>query len=394
MPDDISEEQRGTAQRLASRYLKEMAQNQSQIGAKDFTATIKSLAIAVDVVVATVATQVEADAADDTLQGLVTIEEGDKVTVESVPLYAACLRGRAVLANGWPVLRPPVLQATRRFLLRPSPILVQLQQAGEQGAIDSLHREACDGLVALLRQSTDADAAGNDHVIAFLSSLSASSSTVSDDKQPLVAENVVKALVAVACDLPGRDGASVKHCISLLYQKLFFPPSPLDAIILGQLGIMATRASDSAFSPVADVLVQVIRRTYGSQLGGNERVSQSKGASIAAPGDELSDDPAKYRFILQEDAVASTLNALGRDLVGPAQRYYLLQRLFEVFRALAMDARLARETAGNEAWVGALIPAMGLLARGTPIKRDRSAVVVFRDFWFHAVVAGLVGQRR
>lgn len=365
-------------QELASRFVTELAQTQSKISEEDYSDTIKSLAIAVDLVVATVATQAEADATEDTLQGLMVVEEGDVVTVESVPLYAACLRGRAALANRWSVLHGAVLQATRRFLVQPSPILVQLHRRGAEGAVATLHKECCDGLVALLQAR---EGAPPPDVVAFLSSLSASSSVLSDGNEPLVVENVSKALVAVACDLQGTDGASVKHCVTLLYQKLFFPPSRLDVIILHQLGTLAAGACEAAFPPVADVLEQVTRRAFASRL------------ETGAAADEGSEDPAKYRYILEGDTVASTLHDLGRALASKeAQRFYMLQRLFEVFRALAIAGGLARDVTGHEAWIGVLLPAMGQLAKGTVIENGRANVVVFRDFWFRAVVAGLVGQ--
>ncbi|XP_060554504.1 phosphatidylinositol 4-kinase alpha-like isoform X3 [Ruditapes philippinarum] len=191
----------------------------------------------------------------------------------------------------------------------------------------------------------------------------------------LISTNTILTLGHVAVSL--RDTPkTVESVLQIFQQRFCSPPSPLDVLIVDQLGSMIMAGCTCIYQEVMAMFTQ-ISIISSSPYTNSEKDEKVKG----------------YRQV--SSAVINAFANIAANITGDDNQQDFLIRILELFVNLGLEAKRVSEkhsgliqassSAGN---LGVLIPVIAMLMRRMPtiIDAKQRLQKLFRDFWQYCVV--------
>ncbi|XP_020624721.1 phosphatidylinositol 4-kinase alpha-like [Orbicella faveolata] len=322
-----------------------------------------------------------------------------------------CLEGLATLAEKIPSLTRPVLNSLKDFLLQPAPLLVKLSEIAEKptaanivmtvssetsvscltvGQSSGWKKDAEDSpyhkvrrvaLDSICRALKSGQAIDENCVQAFLASVANRLyiSESSDGNSTLISTSAILTLGYVAFMLHSVP-KTTESVLAILQQRFCHPPSPLDPLIVEQLGYLILNGSEQCYQQVMGMFM---------------KITVDAGSMAYSPEPSINDKTEGYRHCGL--AVINAYSNVAANLQGEVQLQDYLVRLLELFVQLGLESKRVSEkapaafkassSAGN---LGVLIPVISIVMQRLPVISDPKPRLhkLFRDFWLYCVVMG------
>ncbi|ESO97694.1 hypothetical protein LOTGIDRAFT_103639 [Lottia gigantea] len=339
-----------------------------------------------------------------------------KLLLSHAPLLLVSLEALGKLAVKFPPLASTMVASLRDFLVSPSPILSKLNKYassenkggikititdvshnkptksnGDNGkkhpnklltALENLRDNAIHNICRALKAGLIEDPVC---VQAFLAAISNRlyQAEMSDRESNLISTNTILTLGHLAVALKDTP-KTVESILQIFQQRFCAPPSPLDVLIVDQMGcmIMAGCVSSGIYSAVMSMFTQISVESSAPYSSG-EKDEKLRG----------------YRQV--SHSVINAFANISANIQGETEQLDLLGRLLELFVQMGLEGKRASEkisttakassSAGN---LGVLIPVIAILTRRLqPIREpNRRLHKLFRDFWQYCVVMGFATE--
>lgn len=235
--------------------------------------TVEANASCVDLLVWAAMEEVTAESVLNRLADKIHSKDSNHLIMAHLPLLLVCLKALGQLAGKFTHLAPNVIVCLRDFLISPSPILLRLyHQSNASGvstpraipagshsedpvvasarvAFEKLREASIDNLCLALKAGMLVDPKCVEAFLGTVSNRLFLASENSDNESPLIAHNTVITLghVAVTLKETARTADSILQFFRVRFCK---PPSPLDVLIVDQLGCMVTFIFNHFFVPI------------------------------------------------------------------------------------------------------------------------------------------------
>lgn len=300
----------------------------------------------------------------------------------------AILNGFGDLAETDPSLADSCLSELKDFLLKPSPVLSKLYQmqsngSGNANSLENIRQVAIKNLTRCLRISLK-----NDHncVKALIATMSNRlyQAEKSDTEISLISVNIILTLGHIATAL--SDVSKTMDSILQFFQQRFCqPPSPIDSLIVEQLGkmLLVPRRDHVIFDEIMKMLTTIT-------------LESSSAYSMRTKSDHSNQG---YRHVSL--AVINTLTMVAANLDEKPDQEDFLIKILELFVQLGLEGKRASEKASvpmrassSAGSLGILLPVIANVVRKMPNITDPKPRLhkLFRDFWLYCVVMGFTSD--
>lgn len=321
--------------------------------------TVQANASCVDLLVWAAMEEVTAESVLNRLADKIHSKDNNHLIMAHLPLLLVCLKALGQLAVKFTHLASNVIACLRDFLVSPSPILLRLHHQSQnhqnpnledplalsaRAAFERLREASIDNLCLALKAGMQVDP---NCVQAFLASVSNRlfMAENSDNESALIANNTVITLGHVAVTL--KETSRTAESILQFFQVRFcHPPSPLDVLIVDQLGCMVLAKSevhicDEIMRMFTSITVEDCSTVYSSsaQAQGQPQSQNSGG------GDMPDKTKNQYRHVSQ--AVLNALANVANGIQGDNETNELLVRLLELFVQLGLEGKRASERSAS-----------------------------------------------
>lgn len=307
--------------------------------------TVQANASCVDLLVWAAMEEVTAESVLNRLADKIHSKDNNHLIMAHLPLLLVCLKALGQLAVKFTHLASNVIACLRDFLVSPSPILLRLHHQSQnpkpedplaisaRAAFERLREASIDNLCLALKAGMQVDP---NCVQAFLATVSNRlfMAENSDNESALIANNTVITLGHVAVTL--KETARTAESILQFFQVRFcHPPSPLDVLIVDQLGCMVLAKSevhicDEIMRMFTSITVEDCSTIYSSSAQGGEITDKTKN---------------QYRHVSQ--AVLNALANVANCIQGENETNELLVRLLELFVQLGLEGKRASERSAS-----------------------------------------------
>lgn len=323
-----------------------------------------------------------------------------KLSSNQLPIVN-CLDGFGNLADTDPSIADLCLAAIKDFLLKPSPILLKLHRlcnsekgpnpSGGDGknlrslanSLDTLRQVAIRNLTRCLRA---ASIKGPHCVKALIASMSNRlyQAEKSETEISLISVNIVLALGHIAVALSDVN-KTMESILQFFQQRFCQPPSPVDSIIVEQLGkmILVPQRDHVIFEEIMRMLTTIT-------------LESSSAYSLRTKS-----DPSNQGYRHVSLAVINILTMVAANLTDRADQEEFLIRILELFVQLGLEGKRASEIASvpmrassSAGSLGILLPVIANVVRRMPSITDPKPRLhkLFRDFWLYCVVMGFTSD--
>ncbi|UJR22456.1 hypothetical protein I4U23_025514 [Adineta vaga] len=330
-----------------------------------------------------------------------------KLLAAQMPLLVTSLEVLSQLAEKYECLATYSIRALCDFLIEPSPVLFKLYRHTSQKLdgkerssfinehqknskeyrafhiFEKLRDAAIEGLCKSLFIRLNSDPKC---VEALLTQFSArlASGHIDDKRTSLVSHNTVLTLGHMAIALKNVQQTQ-QSILARFQQRIGDPPSPLDILIINQIGCMLiTSLPQATYEEIIRLFTEIIiDSTYPS-------AEYATLSMIAVP------HLAKY--VQASNAVINALANVAANIQGSTELMNLLTSILELFVQLGLRAKDASEkstknalkasnTAGS---LGILIPVIAVVMRRMSVITEPSERVfrLFQRFWFYCILYG------
>lgn len=333
------------------------------------------------------------DALSSTLKHNLLVSQLSNIKkLSSLEPIIACLDGFVDLAERDRAVADACLCSLKDFLLKPSPILTKLHRICNGGdgkrsvaanSLESLRHVAIKNLSHCLRASLETD---KNCVKALIASMSNRlyQAEKSDSELSLISVNTMLTLGHIAAAL--SDVSKTMESILQFFQQRFCqPPSPIDSIIVEQLGkmLLVPHRDHVIFEEVMKMLTTIT-------------LESSSAYSMRTKTDQLNQG---YRHVSL--AVINTLTLVAANLTDKPDQEEFLIKVLELFVQLGLEGKRASEKASvpmrassSAGSLGILLPVIANVVRRMPNITDPKPRLhkLFRDFWLYCVVMGFTSD--
>jgi phosphatidylinositol 4-kinase len=297
--------------------------------------------------------EVTAESVLNRLADKIHSKDNNHLIMAHLPLLLVCLKAIGQLAVKFTHLASNVIACLRDFLVSPSPILLRLHHQSQtqnpnqnvddplvlsaRAAFERLREASIDNLCLALKAGMQVDP---NCVQAFLASVSNRlfMAENSDNESALIANNTVITLGHVAVTL--KETARTAESILQFFQVRFcHPPSPLDVLIVDQLGCMVLAKSevhicDEIMRMFTSITVEDCSTVYSAQ---------SQGGAVG----DMATDKTKNQYRHVSQAVLNALANVANGIQGDNETNELLVRLLELFVQLGLEGKRASERSAS-----------------------------------------------